>query len=160
METPPPRLKHDPSYRRLKLGGRGTFSSTSYWLGPDHLLVVEVSNYQERYRRFYFRDLQAVIVQKTSVRLIFNAVAGGIAALLLIIFLRLLIGDAADSAMVVAPGVPLVGLLIGLVVNNLRGSTCTVHLRTAVQTQKLAGLSRRKHADRLLTELAPLTAAT
>src|SRR5882724_2221817 len=56
-------LKKDPNFRRLKIGGAGLAGVSSLWLGPDHLLVVEIAGITEKYRRFYFRDIQAVIVE-------------------------------------------------------------------------------------------------
>jgi hypothetical protein len=47
----------------------------------------------------------------------------------------------------------------GMVVNTMRGRTCSVHVRTAVQTQRLKNLSRWRAADRLLEQLQPLILA-
>src|SRR5262249_54585927 len=38
----------------------------SLWLGPDHLLAVDSKNYQEEYKRFYYRDIQAFIARRTK----------------------------------------------------------------------------------------------
>lgn len=152
-------LKKDPNYRRLKLGGRGSFNSSSYWLGPDHLFVVEVSNYTERYRRFYFRDLQAVIVQQTNTRLVWNIVLVALPVFALAIFSLASGGNVSSSGMLVFFGIVLgiFGLL--LLIHNRRGPTCSVHLRTAVQTQKLSNINRWRQADRLIAELTPLIQA-
>jgi len=149
-------LKNDPDFTRLKkLGGRTSMGSASYWLGRDHLMVVEVSNYNERYRRFYFRDLQAVIVQRNNFRMWGNIVAAAL-------------GSVSFIPMVVAFGTPeawpiiafftilLLSSMIGIFFNTLRGPTCSTHLRTAVQTQKLMGITRQRRAELLLETIEPL----
>src|SRR6187402_736892 len=78
-------LKTDSNYRRMKIGGRGWNGSASYWLGSDHLLVVEVVNYVERYRRFYFRDIQAMVVQQSRQQLWVNFALGMLTLLILVI---------------------------------------------------------------------------
>jgi len=152
-------LKKDPNHTRLKIGGRGWNGSASYWLGPDHLLVVEVVNYVERYRRFYFRDIQAVVVQQSRQQLWVNLTLGMLALLVLVI-----VGSAVPTAgnwsdeaafgVGIGTGLGLV-FLGGMVVNTLRGRTCSVHVRTAVQTQKLKNLSRWRAAERMLEQLQP-----
>ena len=49
-------------------------SRSSLWLGRDHLLCVDSSGYTETYKRFYFRDIQAVTIVATKRRTVFNGV--------------------------------------------------------------------------------------
>jgi uncharacterized integral membrane protein len=154
-------LKKDPNFRRLKVGGWGWFGHTSYWLGSDHLLVVEVANFTERYRRFYFRDIQAVLVQVTRARLFIFLLL----LVPLLLFLAVLVAAAVDIsqrpmqwddwAALAFWGTPCIGFLICMLLNYRRGVTCSVHLRTAVQTQKLMGLSRWRAAEKFIAELQP-----
>jgi hypothetical protein len=58
-----------PGTRIISAGTR-----TSLWLAPDHLLALERTVGSERYRRFYLRDIEAVIVRRTSRRAILNIV--------------------------------------------------------------------------------------
>jgi hypothetical protein len=56
-------------YKRI--GGRGArrrqfFTRNTLWLGADHLLQVEHTGYTEEYKRFYFRDIQGITVQKDN----------------------------------------------------------------------------------------------
>ncbi|MBI3882211.1 MAG: hypothetical protein HY301_19390 [Verrucomicrobia bacterium] len=157
-------LKKDANFRRLKVGGLGPLGSASYWLAKDHLLVVEVISYSERYRRFYFRDLQAVIVQQTGARKGWNIGFGVALLIALVIALVLLPGALRGGFPSGGDDYGVIGiwsaifLVLGLplLVNTLRGPTCTVHLRTAVQTQKLRNLTRWRKAELLVTELGPL----
>jgi len=51
-------------YRRLPGRRRGVFNGSSVWRGPDHLLLVKSRRFEEEYKRFYFRDVQAIVVAK------------------------------------------------------------------------------------------------
>jgi len=148
-------LKKDTNYRRLKLGGRGWLGQSSYWLGPNHLLVVEVANYVERYRRFYFRDVQAIIVQHSPVRLGWNIGFGAFAFLALAGLLSSGLSATRDTVILSAWLIALLCFSACLITNTLRGPSCSVHLRTAVQTQKLPGVGRWRKADALVAALSP-----
>jgi hypothetical protein len=157
------RLRFNPDFRPLKIGGRGAVLRTSYWLGRDHLLAVEIGNYIERYRRFYFHDIQVVLMQRNRAR---NWWSLGFAALALVPFSALLYGiadqartgwqDSGGLILVILSGSAVCALLVAGVVNTLRGPTCSVYLRTAVQTRKLHGVTRWRKAERLVGELTPL----
>ena len=63
----------DIRYIRLtRFSFRSPFSNL--WLGPDHIMSVRSNGYMETYKRFYFRDIQAVVIQTTSARTIWNIV--------------------------------------------------------------------------------------
>ncbi len=51
-------------YRKLPGRRRGLIMGSSVWLGSDHLLLVKSSRLREAYRRFYFRDIQAIVTAK------------------------------------------------------------------------------------------------
>ena len=128
-------------------------SSTSLWLGKDHLLFVESNGYTESYKRFYFRDIQALMVEKTQTFKIVNVVftiplgiclASGLATQStgLKIFLFIVAGF----------------LALILTVNLWRGQTCRSFLRTAVQIEQLPPLSRIRRAQKVFNRIRPLIA--
>src|SRR5580698_2302749 len=51
---------------------------SALWLGGDHLLLVETSGFTENYKRFYFRDIQAITVQETRRGQVWNFIRGGV----------------------------------------------------------------------------------
>src|SRR5437899_10193108 len=65
-------MAEEVKYKRLtRARARSRFSvisagNSSLWLGPDHLLCIDSTGFTENYKRFYFRDIQAVIVRKTD----------------------------------------------------------------------------------------------
>src|SRR6185503_16307515 len=52
-------------YRRLPGRESGLLSYSRLWLGPDHLLLARTTFFSEEYKRFYFRDIQAIVMRKT-----------------------------------------------------------------------------------------------
>ena len=49
------------SIRKLPGRRRGFLFGSSVWMGPDHLLLVKSARFREDYKRFYFRDIQAIV---------------------------------------------------------------------------------------------------
>lgn len=149
-------LKKDPNYQKLKLGGAGLLSQSSFWLAADHLLVVEVSNYVERYRRFYFRDVQAIVIQESRTRWWWSV---GFSTLLVLSLAALALTKFDTSRPdMIAMGIWLtvaLGLGMALAINLWCGPTCVVLVRTAVQTQRLPNIRRRPRAEKLIDRLEP-----
>ena len=66
-------------YRKFP-GSSGMLLKTKLWLGPDHVLRVRRSLFSEEYRRYYFRDIQAIVlIEKDSLALYFYVLAGMVA---------------------------------------------------------------------------------
>lgn len=147
-------------YERLtRTGSRSAFeiirvSRASLWLGKDHLLCVETSGYSftESYKRFYFRDIQAIIIRENSARNVRSFIYGGLTVVLAMIGLAT--GD--TVALIILLSVAgLFGLAAGI--NFLLGPTCTCQIRTAVQTESLP-LIRIRRAQKFLERVRPLIA--
>src|SRR5437667_8712345 len=116
--------KTNSNYRRL--GGQGatlTYYARLY-LGPDHLLQAASTGYSETYKRFYFGDIQAILIRKNAMWLfwmlfwLLPAVVLALAAL------------ASDGGMAIVLWSITGGLLLGLMINILLGPTCVCHIRT------------------------------
>ena len=153
----------DIKYKRLtRSRTRGIFSvavmaRSSLWLGPDHLLCVDFNGYSESYKRFYFSDIQAIIVRETRRRTIWNVI-------LLMPLVFFLVGLSAsffplNVGAVVGWSIAVIIFLIPSVINNILGTACTCQLRTAVQTEDLASLARVRKARKVLDKIRPLIAA-
>lgn len=153
----------DIKYKRLtRARSRTAFSvaflsRSSLWLGPDHLLCVDFNGYSETYKRFYFSDIQAIIVRETRRRTIWNVV-------LLIPLIFSIIGALAclsplNVGAVIGWSTVVIIFLIPSVINNIRGTACTCQLRTAVQTEDLPSLARVRKTHAVLDKIRPLIAA-
>jgi hypothetical protein len=145
-------------YRRLTRarGRRWLLPRVSLWLGPDHLLSVESTGYWEDYKRFYFRDIQAVIIRGTKRRTVWNAVLTGP----LVIFLAGLLASATPRShsltAIITWSILSALVVVPFALNNILGPACATQLRTAVQTEDLPSLCRLRQTRRILERIRPL----
>jgi hypothetical protein len=133
-------------YRRLSGGRFGLFSTHSLWQGHDHLLRAESGMMIERYWRFYFTDIQAVLLHRTWTHYYWS-------------LLWTILSLAWGTCLLIEPfprslalGFGLLFLLL-LAANLILGPSCRVHLQTAVQVQRLPGLVRVRKARRVMDRI-------
>lgn len=141
--------------RYTKLPGRGwTWTGPSrVWLGDDHVLLVRGRTFLESYRRFFFNDIQGIVVRRTYLGRGWNAIWGPLA---LFFGLLSLAFDGAGMIVMLSLAAPFV---IGLIVNIALGPTCALHIRTAVQTEHVPAISRISAARKFIARVEPLIAA-
>jgi hypothetical protein len=129
--------------------------SNRLWLGEDHLLQVEsAGGYNENYKRFYFRDIQAIYVRKTANWFGANVALGVLTGLFLLWTLSVKNGGGAITL-----GIFTVAFGFFLLLSVLRGPSCACHLKTAVHLEELPSLGRLRNANKVLALLRPLIAA-
>lgn len=165
-----------PKYIQLKGSGRKSSgmvslvgTTYSLLLGDDHLLQVESERgFIEQYKRFYFRDIQAIILRKNSRFLVGNLIFTTLFFLVLAVaaaFLPNSFTNASWDRLLNEPaeflGVILLGvfgalIIILWVVHIVGGNTCICHIQTAVQMEELPSLFRIARARRVLGRLRPL----
>jgi hypothetical protein len=160
-------------YRRLPGRGfaraQGTFLafariSCRLWLGDDHLVQVEsMGGYTETYKRFYFRDIQAIILHETRVWMVLNIVLGLLTGSLLILLLATMPKGARWTGEEIAGGIFL-GILVVLfglffILNLLGGATCRTYLKTAVHLEELPSLRRYRNVQKVMARIQPLIEA-
>ncbi len=137
--------KNETSYVRIIGWGVRTRQGTySLWLGPDHLVNVCRHAYVEDYQRFYFEDIEVMILRSTTTYVTQIIVLSVFLLVSICIFLL-----KTDAAIVLGSILSAAFALI-LMIHLWRGSSCTCHLRTAVQTQKLPSITRYRQAEKLL----------
>jgi hypothetical protein len=140
-------------------------SRTSLWLGNDHLLFVDSSGYTETYKRFYFRDIQAITTQQTERDRVWSIVLGiaFIFCLFIILFTQPKGSPAGWSGGEMAGEIVLGGLMAVIVllflINFFFSPTCKTFLHTAVQTEELPSLCRVRQTRNVLEKIRPLIAA-
>jgi len=154
-------------YRRLtrthmrRAGFFAAFATrSSLWLGKDHLLSIDSTGYTEQYKRFYFRDIQAILFVASKRRAIWNWVLI-IPTVLCLAWLATALSSSRnrDAGAIIAAAISASIFTVPLLINNLLGPTCACHLRTAVQTEELPPLSRVRRARKILNRIRPLIAA-
>ncbi len=141
-------------YSRLPGVRRGLIRKAALWEGSDHILSVTGTRFSEQYRRFYYRDIQALVVQR-------RARSGSIGAWLLVIVLGALfalVGHFAAAATAwlrisswIASSLLFLYLVSRLII-SLKYS-CRCYVQTAVTWEELPSLYRiwntRKTLERM-----------
>ena len=157
-----------PAYRKLPGRGLGWAGFARVWVADDHLLEVNSLLISERYRRFFFKDITAIVIRRTKARLYWN-IAHGILGL----GGALLAGGLWWGGTLVSEQEPRIMLwvfagmiapfalffIILLFINILLGPTCRCHLQTAADWHPLTAPTRLRPARRFLARLTPLIEA-
>ncbi len=123
---------------------------TKLYLGTDHLLLIEQFILVERYKRFYFRDIQAITRANSARWVVFSAIWGvcALVSALILLFhhpVALAIGS-------------IFALLFGFafVQTVVQGPTCVVRLQTAAQSYRIAPLERLRIFRKGMEAIEPL----
>jgi hypothetical protein len=145
-----------PPYRRLPGGFRGFIRKSQLWLGDDHILLVDSTRFSETYRRFYLRDVQSIIIRRTSGFVVpyYWVLLAAACIVLLLISIRHF-----KEWLFWPPMVVLAAVAVYLYVANVFRS-CTCHLITRVNSVQLRPLFRLGSAQRFLDQVYPMIAAT
>ena len=147
-------------YRKLPGTRRGFIQKSSVWVGPDHLLLVRGSRFRDEYKRFYYRDVQAIAVARAP-RFHFSTRAALVACIVLIAGLvsisRARLASAEHS---LVPLGLVVLALVGVWVYLSAAQSCRCRIYTAVSGDELPSVYRLWTARRFLAQVEPLIAQT
>lgn len=124
------------------------------WLGHDHVLLVLGRGFFESYRRFFFNDIQGVIVRRTHTGKTWAAI--WIVGLVFFGTIAAAVNDNVAQAILLGLTAP---FAVGLIINLILGPTCACHIRTAVQTERVPAVSRMRAARGFMARLEPLITA-
>lgn len=138
------------SYRRLPGSGGSLLSRHRLWLGADHLLLVGSTPIGERYRRFYFADVEAFVWRRTVARWI----RGGVWMFVGAGFLTgaVFIHDRGRIALLLTSA----PFLLGALWEYFRGPSVACFVKTAVQFERLHSVNRERVLRQLLAQIEPL----
>ena len=146
-------------YRKLPGRGSGVIGSTALWEGDTHLLIVKSWPSGESYRRFFFADIQAIILRRTKQRMVINIVLGILLLLIGVPLAAAMAGDPGESGWTVAGGIVAGVFLVFILINSLLGPACTLTIQTAIQYEPLPTVRRVRRARQLLARVLPRIAA-
>lgn len=153
------------SYKKLPGRAAGfLLGRHQLWYSDDHLISVSSTYGSERYQRFYFRDIGALVIRRTKTRLIWNLIFGVIAGLFIApAVIAATLAQTPGSSFnqnlqigVVTVLIPAVIALIGLIINTAKGATCSFWVQTAVGQTKLGAPVRVRAAGKVIAILSPL----
>lgn len=142
-------------YSKFPAKRKNFVGSDRLWTAPDHLLIVSSTGISESYKRFYFRDIQALNTVKTLSNYVKLWVTGAVFVLLCILATFSMTdpdsgGIGAIMALIV--GLPVMYYIIRLA---LEGASCRCYIYSSVQEEKLAPIDTIKKANRLYDFLIP-----
>lgn len=127
------------------------------YAGPDHLLLLTTSYFTESYKRFYYGDIQAVTLQKTSTGAAWNMLLGlSLAVLVAAIAMPFLFDGEGWAVLAVFAAIFAGAVLAALVVNVAKGPTCDCYIVTAVHQEQIRSLGRVRAARKALALLQPI----
>jgi hypothetical protein len=132
-------MKPEFPYKRLPGRLVGIVRKASLWEGEDHLLSISGTRFVETYRRFYYRDIQAIVVRR-CIRL------GSAGAWMFSLF-----GISLASLWMRTPQLRLMGEILLTILGVLSlyrlvvglFFSCRCHVQTAVSFEALPSLLRR-----------------
>lgn len=152
--SPPVRLPGHASWWNEFIG----FSS-SLWLDDDWLLLADSHMMRDDYRRFPYRDIQALQMRRTARGLVYNLVFGGFAGLSALIVAISSATSTSSVGTLIFWAIATVVFLAAFLVNISRGPTCRCRLQTAASRVPLASLSRVRPARRAFERIRERIAA-
>jgi hypothetical protein len=138
----------------LRLPGRRysslSFTRHSLWLGKDHLLHVINRGYSEEYKRFDYRDIQALIIRDTRTGTVLGIVLGAFAGINLFLLALGRFVWSWDRVALIPLAISSAFWVLCFLLELVAGPTCSCHLRTAVQFEPLPSLFRLRRAHRAI----------
>ncbi len=135
-------------YVRLSPKNRTWGGFSQAWLGSDHLLIVNSNRLVERYQRFAFADIQAIVVSEGGRRAVWQAVAASVwfAASVAV---QATFGKGFFATLGLAA-------LVWAILDVARGPRCRCVLQTAVSGERLYPISRMRTARVFLATISPV----
>lgn len=120
------------------------------YAAPDHLLILDTTGYAEEYRRFYYRDIEAITVHRTRVWRNRNLLWGILAGLAVTSGGVLYVSGGALTWL----GYWVWGVsgcfALPLLLNVVAGPTCEVTIRSAIRSEVLPSLGRVRVMEAVL----------
>jgi hypothetical protein len=150
-------------YRKLPGTRRGFFQKSSVWAGPDHLLLVRGSRFRDEYKRYYYRDVQAIAVARAP-RFHVSTRLAAIACACWVAVAVVQFGLAASRVIskpfaAEAGGTSLIVLVLVWAYVSAKQS-CRCRIYTAVSGDELPSVYRMWTARKFLAAVEPLVAQT
>jgi hypothetical protein len=136
---------NQPAYQKLPGRGRTWSGHSRIWLGADHILHVMTRGYVENYRRFFFNDIQGIVVRRTQIGKVWIAVWS--VPLIFFLLLTVFINESPARIIFAILAAP---FALGVILNFALGPTCACYIRTAVQTERIPAVSRVRSAERFI----------
>ncbi len=136
------------SIRHFGLG----FQRHQLWITESHVLYREIFGYREDVKRFYFRDIQAIVCTPTRTWRVCSWLAGS-----LLVFLAICGGVSAYLGYMLPFAMAWILATVALVIllgNLVLGPSCSTTLYTAAAEAPLYSLGRKRSAEKSIARIA------
>jgi hypothetical protein len=134
-----PAMTNKSQYRRVP-GRSGLFVRDSLWISAGHLLSVRRNPFSESYRRFYFSDIQAIVI--TELPDLLSPYGYAAAGFLIVTAIALVYTRHPAWGSLCT-----IGALAAFIVSR-RSANCACYLQTSVSTELLPSLRKRVDAGK------------
>ncbi|MDH3999191.1 MAG: hypothetical protein OET90_10185, partial [Desulfuromonadales bacterium] len=119
------------------------------------MLAIDGNTYQERYQRYYFKDIQALTIRLTNRGKILNGAL--ILATLLTAIITFSVYQTDPTIETFSMGGIIGGLFsLILIVNLIQGPTCICHIKTPISLNLLPSLHRLRTAKKAIARISPM----
>ena len=149
-----------PRYQKFSRLTKAWLKTFRLWLAADHIMEASSLFGVERYRRIYFREVEALIIRTTGDRLTRNVVFGlGAALAIAVAWGTYSPSESANPGALVAPiaWAFFCGLCLAAVIwNSIAGEGCAFYVQTPAGLVQLRSLRRLPVARRARERLLPL----
>jgi len=139
------------TYQKLPGARRTPFRKATLWLASDHILSIDSHRFTEEYKRYYFKDIQAIVVRQTTGSTAMSKAIDLVVTIILVVL-------ALAAWRLESRGAAIVGglILIQFIIIKSLGPRCVCQLITAVSSDKLPSLNRLRTAEKALQIIGPL----
>ncbi|MBI9076892.1 MAG: hypothetical protein JEZ02_15905 [Desulfatibacillum sp.] len=134
------------AYKKVRGMGRHLAGYSQLWMGPDHLLSVTTHFVEEQYKRFFYKDIQAIIIKPTITGIIWLVIA-----LLIALFSLwgILFFDIYGLLWILLPTAFFIAFMI------FQKGTCKCWIKTSAQCEALPSVKYRRRARKLIEKVRP-----
>ncbi|HWB59984.1 MAG TPA: hypothetical protein VG733_10855 [Chthoniobacteraceae bacterium] len=142
-----------PTKEYQRLPGRSGFLiwGSRLYMARDHLLRISSNGWTENYRRFYFSDVQLIMVNPTNGQGFWIALHFVFCAL----FALCILGTDNTSLRIMWGAIALF-FAVKMLLNFIGGPMCTTQIRTRIGVERLPSLKRMRNLRKVLATLRPL----
>lgn len=130
--------------------GSTSFQRSRLYATEDHLLQV-VGSYSEEYRRFYYKDIKGALIQDDTLKT--RVCAGFLIALIIICVLCFVRGSDIAIGFGVFFSVVTFVVMLAVLPTLLTGGYASLFLVTSVQHEKVAAVSGRRKARKVIFQI-------
>lgn len=136
------------NYKKLSRKHGFLFYFNRLWMAPDHLLLVKEAGVVENYKRFYFTDIQSIIMMRTSLFSI------GALCLPLVAIILFGLSTTTEAGKPFLSGFAILSIAIWII-HLLRGPTCKCWIQTGINKERLVMLNRVRQVLKFQHMLEP-----